>query len=57
MKMKVRELIKELLNYNLDAEVELEVEKPNDDYKYIYADANNVYCTSEEGKIIISEVG
>jgi hypothetical protein len=57
MKMKVRELIKALLNYNLDAEVELEVERPNDDYKYIYADANDVYCTAEEGKIIISEVG
>lgn len=53
--MKNRELIKELLNYNLDAEVILEVKRPNDDYDYIYSDANSVFCESEERTVVISE--
>lgn len=53
--MKVRELIKELLNYNLDAEIILEVKRPSDDYDYIYADANSVDCDSDERRVCISE--
>lgn len=53
--MKNRELIKELLNYNLDAEVILEVKNVHGDYVYIYSDTNSVGSNSVE-EVVISEL-